>query len=148
MSIISSLHFKGKWRSYQQRILDNLKTYLNDKKLNIVAAPGAGKATLGIEVIRRFGNNALILSPTIPIKNQWKTRIVEDFLQDNKDLETSISTDIKEIKDITTTTYQRLQAVFRKGLEEELIKELEEKQIKTLVLDEAHHLRDEWYRTL
>ncbi len=148
MSIIKSLNFKGKWRSYQQRILDNLNSYLNDKKLNIVAAPGAGKTTLGIEVIRRFGNNALILSPTIPIKNQWKTRIVEDFLSDNNDLDNLISTDIKEIKDITTTTYQRLQAVFRKGLEEELIKQLEERHIRTLVLDEAHHLRDEWYRTL
>ena len=148
VSIIQLLKFKGKWRVYQQKILDNLEQYLNDKKLNIVAAPGAGKTTLGIEVIRRFGNNALILSPTIPIKNQWKTRIVEDFLQDNKESEELISTDIKEIKDITTTTYQRLQAVFRKGLEEELIKELEEHNIKTLVLDEAHHLRDEWYRTL
>ena len=85
-SIVYSLNFKGKWRVYQKRILDSLSSYLNDKKLNIVAAPGAGKTTLGIEVIRRFKNNALILSPTIPIKNQWKTGIVDDFLSDNKSL--------------------------------------------------------------
>lgn len=64
------LKFKGEWRSYQQRVLDELNFHLADDKLNIVAAPGAGKTTLGIEVLTRLKQPALILAPTITIKNQ------------------------------------------------------------------------------
>ena len=46
--------------------------HLRDDKLHVVAAPGAGKTTLGIEVISRLNRPALILCPTNTIKNQWK----------------------------------------------------------------------------
>ena len=36
------LHFNGTWRSYQQRILDHLDVHVRDRKLHVVAAPGAG----------------------------------------------------------------------------------------------------------
>ena len=49
----SILHFNGEWRSYQKRILDDLDFHLRDDKLHVVAAPGAGKTTRGIEVISR-----------------------------------------------------------------------------------------------
>ena len=55
------LHFDGSWRSYQLRILDNLEFHLRDKKLHVVAAPGAGKTTLGIEVISLFLNTDVIV---------------------------------------------------------------------------------------
>ena len=76
----SVLHFNGNWRSYQQRILDDLDFHLRDNKLHVVAAPGAGKTTLGIEVIARIGQPALILCPTNTIKTQWKERICSSFL--------------------------------------------------------------------
>ena len=60
-NILSSFKFKGKWRSYQQRVLEELVMHFSDKRLHVVAAPGAGKTTLGIEVIRRLGNPTLIL---------------------------------------------------------------------------------------
>lgn len=66
------LHFNGTWRSYQQRILDDLDYHLRDQKLHVVAAPGAGKTTLGIEVIARLQRPTLILCPTNTIKNQWR----------------------------------------------------------------------------
>ena len=47
------LSFKGTWRRYQERVLNSSDAYLSDKKIHIVAAPGAGKTTLGIELIRR-----------------------------------------------------------------------------------------------
>ena len=81
---ISNLQFKGKWRSYQQRVLKELEYHLNDDKLNIVAAPGAGKTTLGIEVLVRLKSPAFILAPTITIKNQWKQRIIDNFLKSEK----------------------------------------------------------------
>lgn len=48
---MKNLHFKGKFRSYQQKVLDNLNAHLKDNKLHIVAAPGAGKTTLGCDII-------------------------------------------------------------------------------------------------
>ena len=104
------LKFKGKWRDYQKRILDNLDFHLLDKKLHVVAAPGAGKTTLGIEVISRIDRPTLILAPTNTIKNQWKDRICSAFLEE-KDYGI-VSTDIKEPKYITVITYQALLAAF------------------------------------
>ena len=72
---IEKIKFKGKWRTYQKRVLDELDKHLDDSRLNVVAAPGAGKTTLGIEVLKRLNNPALILAPTITIKNQWKQRM-------------------------------------------------------------------------
>lgn len=148
MEIINQLKFKGNWRTYQQRVLDELDYHLNDNKLNIVAAPGAGKTTLGIEVIARLNNPAFILAPTITIKNQWKQRIIDNFLPSdfNSDL---ISTDIKNISEITVSTYQGLHSLYKNKEErEKFIKELKDLNLKTLVLDEAHHLRTEWWNTL
>ena len=69
------LSFQGKWRSYQERVLNESEIYLDDGKIHIVAAPGAGKTTLGIELIRRTGRPCLILSPRIVIRQQWLERI-------------------------------------------------------------------------
>lgn len=146
--IISQLKFKGCWRSYQQRVLDELEYHLDDNKLNIIAAPGAGKTTLGIEVILRLKNPAFILAPTITIKNQWKQRIFDNFLPSGFNSD-SISTDIKNIAEITVSTYQGLHSLYKNNEEREnFIKQLKYLNINTLVLDEAHHLRSEWWSTL
>ena len=105
--IISQLKFRGCWRSYQQRVLDELEYHFDDKKLNVVAAPGAGKTTLGIEVILRLKQPAFILAPTITIKNQWKQRFLDNFLPPDFN-SALISTDIKNISEITVSTYQGL----------------------------------------
>lgn len=107
------LKFKGSWRSYQKRILDSLDFHLTDKKLHVVAAPGAGKTTLGIEVISRINRPSLILCPTNTIKNQWKERICSAFLEEN-DYD-KVSVDIKTPAYITITTYQALLAAFCEG---------------------------------
>lgn len=104
------LNFNGTWRSYQKRILDNLNFHLRDEKLHIVAAPGAGKTTLGIEVISRLYQPTLILCPTNTIKNQWKDRICSSFLEE-KDYGL-VSTNIRKPGYITVITYQALLAAF------------------------------------
>ena len=111
------LNFNGTWRSYQQRILNNLDFHLRDKKLHIVAAPGAGKTTLGIEVIARLQRPTLILCPTNTIKNQWRERICSSFLQE-KDYGI-VSTIIRKPGYVTVTTYQALLAAFCGRVEEE-----------------------------
>ncbi len=147
-NIINSLHFNGTWRTYQQRVLEELKHYLADSKLNVVAAPGAGKTTLGIEVIKMLGHPVLILAPTITIRNQWKERICTDFIKD-KNLFSQISLDGKEIKPVTILTYQLIHTIMsEKKTSAIFIKSLIENGIKTVVLDEAHHLRTEWYNSL
>lgn len=113
----SLLKFNGKWRSYQQRILDNLDFHLRDNKLHIVAAPGAGKTTLGIEVIARLQRPTLILCPTNTIKNQWRTRICASFLQE-KDYHI-VSTHIRKPGHLTVITYQALLAAFCGRVEDE-----------------------------
>ena len=147
-NIIKKLQFKGTWRNYQQRVLDELKQYLNDSKLNVVAAPGAGKTTLGIEVIKMLGHNVLILAPTITIRNQWKERMCKDFLPEDADF-SQISLDGKNVKPVTILTYQLIHTIMTdKTSLSKFLKSLEENEIKTLVLDEAHHLRTEWYNSL
>ncbi len=172
----SILKFKGRWRDYQKRILDNLSFHLRDKKLHVVAAPGAGKTTLGIEVISRINRPTLILAPTNTIKNQWKDRICCAFL-DEKDYEI-VSTNIREPKFITVTTYQALLAAFcgkndddapqtyeedegeidadsitssrrfNDKKADEVINILKKAKVSLLCFDEAHHLRKEWWKAL
>ena len=170
------LKFKGSWRDYQKRILDNLSFHLRDEKLHVVAAPGAGKTTLGIEVISRINRPTLILAPTNTIKNQWKERICSAFLEE-KDYGI-VSTNIREPKFITVITYQALLAAFCGDSDEkepqtyeendedfdnesitssrrfnekkadEIINILKRAKISLLCFDEAHHLRKEWWKAL
>ena len=102
------LQFKGTWRGYQQRVLDRSGRYLADGKIHIVAAPGSGKTTLGIELIRRLGQPCLILSPSITIRQQWLERITQGFLVEGNDPQKLLSNDLKDMRPITAITYQAL----------------------------------------
>ena len=63
MNNFEKIRFKGTFRSYQSRVLDNADEYLKDGRINIVAAPGSGKTVLGLELIRRLNAPCIILSP-------------------------------------------------------------------------------------
>jgi len=166
--------FKYSWRSYQERVLSELEEHLDDNHLHIVAAPGSGKTVLGLEVVRRLNRPTIILSPTITIRNQWVDRFVNLFLQvDTKP--DWISTDIKNPGFLTVITYQALHSALTGEKEEEkeefyeeeneepipikndepdtnlkvdITDILKKKGIKTIVVDEAHHLRTEWWKSL
>ena len=84
MTFNESVKFYGTYRPYQQRVLDNLVAFLDNEKIHIVAAPGSGKTILGLELIKRLDNPALILAPSIAIREQWIERFVNGFLN-NKD---------------------------------------------------------------
>ena len=180
--MFKDLQFQGTWRSYQQKILDDLDNHIEDEKLHIVAAPGAGKTILGLEVLRRIGKPCLILTPTITIKHQWASRLKQAFLTDKKIADEMISTNILAPKLITLSTYQGLLAGLsgqvEKDVKEELTDEeiaaleeqaeqraqklsrlneekaqklveiLKKAKIEVLCLDEAHHLRNEWWKAL
>ncbi|MDL4841726.1 DEAD/DEAH box helicase family protein [Aquibacillus rhizosphaerae] len=165
-----NISFFHPFRSYQREVLQHLDSHLENKHLHLVAPPGSGKTVLGLEVMLRLNKSALIVAPTLAIRNQWVTRFTELFLQTDK-LPSWITTDIRNPQFITVTTYQSLHALFKDDLskeakleviddeieEDESIMELTEKEqarerlfkqkFQTLLLDEAHHLRTSWWKT-
>ncbi|MCO6512091.1 MAG: DEAD/DEAH box helicase family protein [Aridibacter famidurans] len=164
-----SLRFRHPWRPYQKRVLDAVEDHLSDKRIHLVAAPGAGKTILGLEVFRILGKPTLVLSPTRVIRDQWIDRL-KDFLEADDGRQPDwVSNTIKEPRLLTSITYQALHAKFAEelsadpeeeillleedqGLKEEevnsFLKTLEDHDFQVLILDEAHHLRAEWWRAL
>lgn len=114
MDYSNILKFKYTWRKYQARVLENTKEYVADGKVHIVAAPGSGKTTLGIELIARMRECALVLAPSITIREQWKERIVDGFLLEGLNPDDYISQDLKNPRAITIATYQALHSAMNR----------------------------------
>lgn len=168
------IKFKFPWRPYQERVLKETEKYIKDKKIHIVAAPGSGKTVLGIELARRLKSPVIIFSPTVTIKNQWIDRFITSFT-DFKEIPDWVSNNIYDLKFFNVATYQALHYVYkRKNIkvedeeetddvitdlndnvvenvkvnEYDIISEIQKKNIKTIILDEAHHLKSEWWNSL
>lgn len=133
---LAGLAFRHPWRSYQQRVLDELQRHMEDRKLHVVAAPGAGKTVLGLEVVRRLGKRSLILAPSILIRDQWLERLQHDF--NNGIRPDWISLDLTSDAFVRVSTYQAFHASRTLSLPD----------FDVLVLDEAHHLRRAWWQSL
>ena len=168
-SAFPELRFRWPWRPHQQRLLDSVDEHLSDDRLHVVAAPGAGKTTLGLEIFRRLGRPALVLAPTVTIRDQWLERLL-DFLPEESPRPSWSSSSLDAPALLTVTTYQALHMRSRaesldrtleedgapepddEALDEEeveaLIPLLAGANIGTIVLDEAHHLKQEWWRVL
>jgi len=114
MDYSNILKFKYTWRKYQARVLENTKEYVADGKVHIVAAPGSGKTTLGIELIARMRENALVLAPSVTIREQWRERIIEGFLIEGLNPDDYISQDLKNPKAITIATYQAIHSAMNR----------------------------------
>jgi len=148
-----------------------LQDHLTDGHLHVIAPPGSGKTVLGLEVAIRLNKPTLILAPTIAIRNQWIQRFCELFLQTNLTPDW-VSRDIRNPKFMTVVTYQGLHAacnnlrIEEQDTEDEeeteengngrsrnpnldnIVSGLKSQNIKTIVVDEAHHLKNEWWQTL
>jgi superfamily II DNA or RNA helicase len=164
----NDIQFKYPWRKYQSRVLEELDEHLDDNHLHIIAPPGSGKTILGLEVALRLNKPTLIFAPTIAIRNQWIQRFCELFLQ-TEITPDWISRDIRNPKFLTVSTYQGLHAACtgKAELEEDsdeeeksksenksklnvkgIIKMLKSQNIGTIVVDEAHHLKNSWWQSL
>ena len=166
--MFENIRFDGTFRTYQQKILDGAEKYLEDGKINVVAAPGSGKTVLGLELIRRLGKPCLILSPTTTIREQWGERFTRGFVCVGdtgaadigaEGLAALVSTDLKAPKPITSVTYQALYSAAARvkctsdgeevdNSSVDIYRVIEEYGIGTLCLDEAHHLQNEWQKAL
>jgi superfamily II DNA or RNA helicase len=168
------IKFKYDWRKYQKRVLDDLQGHLEDNHLHIIAPPGSGKTVLGLEVAIRLNKPTLIFAPTVAIRNQWIQRFCELFLQTSEKPDW-ISRDIRKPEFLTIVTYQALHAASTNTIidedseitnseeesengengktikiidTKEVVKSLKAKGIGTIVVDEAHHLKNEWWKSL
>ena len=154
------LKFNGTWRNYQKQVLDNFQEYQADGHVHLVAAPGSGKTTIGIELIARFDKPALVLVPTVTIREQWVDRIRQAFLEDENQVTSLVSQNLKDMKQITIATYQAFHSAMQQVQSQEdngevedfvgfdLLSRLKERGVETLCLDECHHLRNEWWKSL
>ncbi len=167
MKDFSNVKFKWTFRDYQQAVLDNSHKHLKDKRIHIVAAPGSGKTILGLELVRRQNAPALVMSPSVTIRQQWGERFVEAYLPETENPDEYISYSLTKPKLITSITYQALHAAFTKSVMEaeadedefateetqdfsnfDIFAEIKKSGIKTICLDEAHHLKSEWQKAL
>lgn len=159
MKSFEKVNFKGVFRAYQQRVLDNADAYLADGRINVVAAPGSGKTILGLELIKRLNAPTIILSPTTTIKDQWGKRFADSFLDGGEDAADYFSYDLHEITLLNSITYQALHSIMnRLPVEEDgvvidysdldVFAVIKEHGVKTICLDEAHHLQNEWQKAL
>lgn len=162
------LTFKYPWRPEQKRVLAKLDTYLVDKRIHIVAAPGAGKTVIGLEIFKRFQLKTLAISPTSVVRDQWMERL-SDFLPEGHSSADWCSRSLTQTELFTTTTYQGLYSFDKRlskskaeqvqtdtsqcvdtqqGQHDSLQTWFKHHEIKLLILDEAHHLKAAWWEVL
>jgi superfamily II DNA or RNA helicase len=138
------LKFKLTWRSYQQKFLDNFSKHIDDNHLHVIAPPGSGKTILGIEIMRQVGKKTLVLAPTLTIRNQWESRLQTFFVSENNF--ESFSFELIKPKLVTFSTYQSLHSFYKKFKnKQDYFNFFKENNIEVLMLDEAHHLKKEWW---
>lgn len=142
--MLTRMRFRGEWRDYQALVLGEMESHLANGRLHVVAAPGAGKTVLGLEIVRRLGRHALVFAPTVAIRDQWVDRLTSLFL-DEPPARHEVSDQLADPKDLTFVTYQALDGVRRADGLERLVETLNAIGPITLVLDEAHHLRRAWW---
>lgn len=149
-NVFSRVSFRGTFRSYQQEVLDGSAQYLADGRIHIVAAPGSGKTVLGLELLRRTGMPTLVLSPTVTVRRQWGERFRELFLPEGEALEDYVSESLEKKAPICSITYQALHMASKPDADGAPLwaRAVRELGIGTICLDEAHHLRSEWQRSL
>ena len=141
------LEFIYPWRSYQAELLKHFNSHIADRHFHVIAPPGSGKTILGLEIVRKLGKKTLVLAPTLTIRNQWENRLQSFFSE--KEVFKAFSFDLKAPSDITFSTYQSLHAFYKTFEDkEDYYKFFKKHNIQTIVLDEAHHLKNAWWTCL
>lgn len=109
-SVYKELAFQYPFRRYQNLILNQVEsTKDKDHKFHIVSPPGSGKTIVGLELIRRFGEHAVVFTPTSTIQLQWRERM-RMFIPPDKGIDVNdiVSTKPGDLKLVNVFTYQLL----------------------------------------
>ncbi|RPE00063.1 DEAD/DEAH box helicase [Aureibaculum marinum] len=145
-NLFKDLQFIFPWRSYQKDLLTNFSTHISDDHFHVIAPPGSGKTVLGLEIVKRIGKKTLVLAPTLTIRNQWEERLQNFFTKEHFE---SVSFDIKSLSNINFSTYQSLHSFYKTfNNKDAYYTYFKDNGIETIVLDEAHHLKSEWWKCL
>lgn len=110
-------------KDYQQSALNSL---LQKNQGTLVSPPGSGKTLIGIELIVRRCNRAIVLVHTLDLVRQWQDRL-KQFTNIEPGI---IQGDRFEVRDVTIGTVQTLS----RPLDESFTN-----HFGTVLLDEAHH---------
>ena len=80
MPLFDDLSFGGTWRRYQTAAIAAFERdrAAGRRRTHLIAPPGSGKTLLGVELIRRIGRRALVLTPNSAVQMQWP-RAVRQF---------------------------------------------------------------------
>ncbi len=146
-----------RFHPYQQEAIQTLLDayQAGERRLHLVAPPGAGKTLMGLELIRRLQQRAVVLSPTTTIQAQWVQKLNHllvdlDSSSQQPDWEQRpdvIGSNPAEASPILSLTYQRIAQGKDGQLRErvfDLFAQLAAAGYRTLVLDECHHLLAFW----
>ena len=113
-------------RDYQKRALVEFK---QNKKRGIVILPtAAGKTVIGLKAIEEFGQKTIVVVPTKNLLYQWIEHLTR-YTSITRDMVGQLGDQIKEIKEITVTTYDSARININ----------VLRKDFNFLILDEAHH---------
>jgi superfamily II DNA or RNA helicase len=71
--LFDELAFGGTWRRYQKAAIAAFERdrAAGRRRTHIVAPPGSGKTLVGVELVRRIGRRALVLTPNSAVQMQW-----------------------------------------------------------------------------
>jgi superfamily II DNA or RNA helicase len=71
--LFDDLSFGGEWRRYQKAAIAAFERdrEAGRRRTHIVAPPGSGKTLVGVELVRRIGRRALVLTPNSAVQMQW-----------------------------------------------------------------------------
>ena len=130
---LSKTKFKSKIEAYdyQQEIID--KSHNCDGGV-IVAPPGGGKTVIGLSIIDKQSQPALILVHRAQLLSQWKERITQFLGVPKKEIGQFCGSKKKLGKQITVAMMQTLTR-----LNESEIAEIASK-VGTVIIDECHHI--------
>lgn len=108
--VFNKLVFQFPFRKYQNLILHQVETAQDkERKYHVVAPPGSGKTIVGLELIKRFGEPAVVFTPTSTIQLQWRERLKMFIPKDEKiKLNELVSISPDGLKLINAFTYQLL----------------------------------------
>lgn len=152
------ISFRGHFRDFQRQILRKADNLLDDSRINLITAPCSDKKLLGLEMIRRMGNKTVIITASENISARWAACFRSSFLpaSPKKSPDECISTSLMVPSLITIITFDTLAAAIerRKVSDREdytsldLIRMIQQHGIRTVCLDEPHHLSEANMRAL